>query len=64
MYQTLRLVPWKVSVRAWPQEEFQQGLQSLPQVPEDQANHLTTNLHGVNGLAHLVNGKLIRIHAI
>ena len=64
MYQTLRLVPWKVSVRAWPQKEFQQGLQKLLQVPEDQANHLTTNRRGVNGLAHLVNGKLIRIHAI
>ena len=61
---TLRLVAWKVSGRTWPRKEFRQGLQSLSQVPEDQAHHLITNRPGVNGLAGVVNGKLIRIHAI
>ena len=38
--QTLRLVAWKVSGRAWSRKEFQQGLQRLSQMPEDQAHHL------------------------
>ena len=58
----LRLVAWNVSGRAW--KEFRQGLQSLSQAPEDQAHHLITNRPGVNGLAGVVNGNLIHIHAI
>ena len=61
---TLRLMAWKVSGRVWPQKEFRKGLQSLSQVPEDQVHHLITNWPGVNRLAGVVNGKLIRIHAI
>ena len=61
---TLRLVAWKVSGGTQPQKEFRQGLQSLSQVPEDQAHHLIMNRPGVNGLAGVVNEKLIRIHAI
>ena len=63
MNQTQRLVTWKVSGRGWPWKEFQKGLQSLSQVPEDQV-HLITNWPGVYGLASAVNGKLIRIHSI
>ena len=61
---TLRLVAWKFSGRARPRKEFRQGLQSLSQVPEDQAHHLITNWPSVNELAGVVNKKLIRIHAI
>ena len=60
----LSLVAWKVSGRVWPQKEFRKGLESLLQVPEDQAHHLITNRSGVNGLAGVVNAELIRIHAI
>ena len=61
---SLRLVAWKVSGIAWPRKEFRQGLQNLSQVPEDQAHHLITNQPGINRLAGVVNGKLIRIHVI
>ena len=64
MNKTLRLVSWKVWGTLWPQKEFRQELQSLSQVSEDQAHHLTTNWPGVIGLAGVVNSKLIRIHAI
>ena len=62
--QTLRLMAWKVSGRTWPRNEFQQGLQSLWQVLEDQTHKFITNRPGVNGLAGVVNRKLIRIHII
>ena len=58
------IVTWKVSGGVWPQKEFWKGLQSLSQVPEDQARNLITNRPGVNGLAGVVNAELIRIHAI
>ena len=43
MNKTLRLVARKVSGKVWPKKEFRKGLQSLSQVPEDQAHHLITN---------------------
>ena len=61
--QAMRLMAWKVSGRAWPRKEFQQGLQSLSQVAKDQA-HLITNRLSINSLAGVMNGKLIHIHAI
>ena len=48
----------------WSRKEFQQGLKSLSQVLKDQAHHVITNRPSVNGLAGVVNRKLIRIHAI
>lgn len=50
-----------VSGRAWRLREFQQD---LSQMPEDEALHLLTNRPGVNGLAGVVDKKLIRINAI
>ena len=58
--QILRLVAWKVSARDCPRNEFQQGLQSLSQVPEDQTHRLIMNRLGVNKLMW----KLIHIHGI
>ena len=34
------IVTWKVSGGFWPQKEFRKGLQSLSQVPEDDARNL------------------------
>ena len=56
---TQGLVAWKVSGRVWPKKQFGKGLQNLSQVAEDEAHHLITNRPGVNGLACLVNAKLI-----
>lgn len=61
---SIRLVAWKVSGKAWQVKEFQKGLQTLSQVPDDQARFLITNRPGENGLAGEVNNRLIPFSVI
>ena len=61
---TLQLAAWKVSGNNTLQKEFRKKLQSLSQQAGAREQIQHTNLHGVNGIAGVLSGKLIPFHVI
>ena len=61
---TLKQMAWKVSGKTWLRNGFQRRLPILSQTLEDQTLQLITNRPGKNGLAGVVKGRLVRLHAV
>ena len=61
---TLKLMAWKISGKTWLRKKSQTRLPILSQIPEDQALQLITYRPEKNGLAGVVNDRLIRLHAV
>ena len=59
---TLQLGAWLVSGKTWKIKHFQQGLQTLLQVPDQQGHDLITTQPGRNSVAGVVNRKLIQFN--
>lgn len=57
--QTLRLVAWKIAGKFWQVREYQEKLQNLLHVPEQEAHSLIINRPGESGLVGVVNNRLI-----
>jgi len=61
---SLNLAVWRVSGKPWKQKAFRARQQSLYQIPEEKVPSLIMNRPGENGLAGLVNDKLIPLHVL
>ena len=61
---SLRLVAWLVSGLLWKRKEFQKGLHTLSQMPDDQVHYHITNRPGESLLAGVIEGKQIPLDVI